>query len=1222
MTLLDCGASDCFIDSSFVVSHSVPTLPLDAPIRLRLFNGSYAPSNITRYADLIVSFPCGTTCSIRFLVTPLDPSVSAVLGYRWLRQHNPLIDWATNRIQFRTTENSEPIPTPSTPSAPLDNTSAPPSELEAPITATLRAAALAVDVRFINAAAFSSASRRNHLQTSVIYISDTSKPAAMLHATAADAADEELAELYKTVPPEYHDLIEVFSKRKADELPPHRPYDLKINLADDATPPIGSIYSLSEAEQLALRDYLAENLSKGFIRPSTSVYGAPVLFVKKKDGSLRLCVDYRGLNRITRKDRYPLPLIPDLLDRLRTAKRFTRLDLRGAYNLVRIAPGDEWKTVFRTRYGSFEYTVMPFGLTNAPAAFQRFMNEIFADLLDLYVVVYLDDILIFSSDPSQHSQHVREVLKRLKKHGLYCKAPKCEFSTESTEFLGYVCTPEGLKMDESKVQTIRDWLRPRNVRDIQSFLGFANFYRRFIHNYSDLTVPLTRLTRKSSRWDWTPSCQDSFDSLKNSFTSAPVLAHWQPNSKITIETDASDYAIAVIISINPSPTDLASDSDSAPKPDLHPIAFHSRTLNPTELNYDTHDKELLAIFEAFRVWRHYLEGSEHVIDVVTDHKNLEYFATTKMLTRRQARWSEFLSAFNLLIRFRPGRLGAKPDALTRHSDVYPKRGDRDYSLVNPQNLRPVFSSEQLAASLRASCLAGPVLRAATLIDLETLHADILEGLKDDSASQERIKELESGSAIAHWSLSASGLLLHDNRVFVPDFTAPTGNLRLRILQERHDHITAGHFGQNKTLELIRRDYTWPQLRLDVQNFVKSCTSCSRAKTPRHKPYGLLKQLPVPSRPWDSISMDFIEHLPASNGFTSILVVVDCLSKQAVFISTTDECDAKELARLFLINVFSKHGIPTHITSDRGSEFTSHFFRSLGTLLDIRLHFTSGYHPEGDGQTERVNQTLEQYIRIYCNYQQDNWSELLPLAEFAYNNAPSVTTGISPFFANKGYNPNIAVHPERDITSIQAHSYAVDLEELHAMLKDQIKVAQERYQLSADRNRLPPPPIRIGDKVYVKSEHIPSSRPTRKFADKYLGPFEVIAQRGSHAFALKLPNYLSRIHPVFHIAQLEPAFENPFPGRIEPPPPPEYDEEGNALYVVSAILDSKFDYRFRNCHLRYFVRWAGYEGTDLEYDWVSTADYKADEEIVVAFHTQNPEKPGPARIDPNYTCTRR
>jgi len=249
------------------------------------------------------------------------------------------------------------------------------------MTAALRAAVATVDVKFVNAQAFEASARRNRLPTSVIYVRDSSNPQAALRAASTSGSDDEHPELLKTIPPEYHDFLDVFSKRKAETLPEHRPYDLKINLVDDAMPPLGPIYSLSEAEQIALREYIAENLSNGFIKQSTSPCGAPILFVKKKDGSLRLCVDYRGLNRVTRKDRYPLPLIPDLLDRLRTAKRFTKLDLRGAYNLVRIAAGDEWKTAFRTRYSSFEYQVMPFGLSNAPAAFQRFMNEIFTDFI-------------------------------------------------------------------------------------------------------------------------------------------------------------------------------------------------------------------------------------------------------------------------------------------------------------------------------------------------------------------------------------------------------------------------------------------------------------------------------------------------------------------------------------------------------------------------------------------------------------------------------------------------------------------------------------------------------------------------------------------------------------------------------------------------------------------------------------------------------------------------
>jgi len=392
------------------------------------------------------------------------------------------------------------------------------------------------------------------------------------------------------------------------------------------------------------------------------------------------------------------------------------------------------------------------------------MNDIFSDLLDVNVVVYLDDILVYSDNLDNHRQHVTEVLRRLRKHKLFCKPEKCEFHASTIEFLGFVVNPDGLVMDDSKVKVIRDWPEPKSVKDIQSFLGFANFYRRFIHGYSDIVVPLTRLTRKSVPWNFDNKCRSAFLRLKDAFVNAPVLGIFSPDFRPIVETDASDYAIAAILSMQ--------NSDG----DIHPIAFHSRTLNPTELNYDTHDKELLAIFEAFKIWRHYLEGSSHTIDVVTDHKNLEYFSTTKMLTRRQARWSEYLSAFNMLIRFRPGKLGAKPDALTRRSDVYPKRGDKDYALINPQNCRPIFTNEQLASSIRATYLEDTVLRAASLMDYESLRNDILRSLPEDPTVQNILRILRSPPASTsqdtdstshRWSLTDSGLLLHDKRIYVP-----------------------------------------------------------------------------------------------------------------------------------------------------------------------------------------------------------------------------------------------------------------------------------------------------------------------------------------------------------------------------------------------------------------------------------------------------------------------
>ena len=805
------------------------------------------------------------------------------------------------------------------------------------------------------------------------------------------------------------------------------------------------------------------------------------------------------------------------------------------------------------------------------------------------VIVYLNDILIYSSDKATHHKQVKEVLRRLRKHGLYAKPEKCEFATTDTEYLGFRVTSNRVTTDTTKLDGILSWPEPTTVSQIKAFLGFANFYRRFIYNFSHITVPLTRLTRKGTPFVFGDKQRAAFNTLKTAFSSAPILSHWIPDRPIIIETDASDYALAAILSIQ---------LDNG---EVHPVAFHSRSFNPTELNYDVHDKELFVIYEAFRIWRHYLDGSATPIDVVTDHKNLEYFSTTKILNRRQARWSEYLCQFNLAIRFRPGRLGAKPDALTRRWDVYAKEGGNDYAKVNPHNFRPVFTHEQLSTSLRATSLISTALRGSFIMDIEHLHENIRDSYASDPITAAQLPKPTDPK----WTLSNEGLLLYNDRIYVPE----TNDLRLKVLIHKHDHPISGHLGQNKTLDLIRRDYVWPNMRSFVKDYVNSCTTCKRTKTPRHKPYGLLKQLPIPSRPWDSISMDFIEHLPPSSGYTSILVVVDRLTKQGIFIPTHDTITSAELAELFVIHVFSKHGVPAHVTCDRGPEFVSHFFRSLGKALGMNLHFTSGYHPEGDGQTERVNQTLEQYIRAYCNYQQDNWSPLLPLAEFSYNNASNETTGTSPFFANKGYHPNLEVHPERDLASARARDFAIDLGELHEQLKIHIAQAQERYQKTADNRRLPPPDFKVGQKVYVKAQYFRTTRPSKKLSEKYFGPFEIIAQPGSVSFTLRLPEPMRTVHPVFQVSMLEPALESSIPNRTEDAPPP-VEIDGEIEYEIAEVLDSKIDRR-RRCKLLYLVRWTGYEGTDEETSWVTADELSHAQELVQDFHKSYPDKPGPS-----------
>ena len=383
---------------------------------------------------------------------------------------------------------------------------------------------------------------------------------------------------------------------------------------------------------------MGDALRSGIIRPSSSPAGAGFFFVDKKDKTLRPCIDYRGLNDITVKNRYPLPLISTGFELLQGAKVFTKLDLRNAYHLVRRREGDEWKTAFNTPTGHYEYLVMPFGLTNAPAVFQAFVNDVLREFLNKFVFVYLDDILIFSPDLDTHKHHVSQVLQQLLAHHLYVKAEKCEFHKSTVSFLGFVVSAGKVGMDSEKVQAVQNWPTPASKKEVQRFLGFANFYRRFIRNFSLVATPLHALTSEKTPFSWSPQAETAFQHLKNIFTSAPVLTLPDPERQFVVEVDASDLGAGAVLS-------QFSSGDNK----LHPCAFLSRKFSPAERNYSVGDRELLAIKLALEEWRHWLEGTVQPFLVWTDHKNIEYLRSEKRLNPRQARWALFLSRFNFVI---------------------------------------------------------------------------------------------------------------------------------------------------------------------------------------------------------------------------------------------------------------------------------------------------------------------------------------------------------------------------------------------------------------------------------------------------------------------------------------------------------------------------------------------------------------------------------------------
>ncbi|MBW0565545.1 hypothetical protein O181_105260 [Austropuccinia psidii MF-1] len=415
---------------------------------------------------------------------------------------------------------------------------------------------------------------------------------------------------------------------------------------------------------------------------------------------------------------------------------FSKIDLHGAYNLLRIKEGDEHLTAFRAKYGSYEYLVMPFGLTNAPASFQNLVNDIFSDFLDVFVVVYLDDIMVFSSSEEEHVKHVASVLQRLRDNNLFAKASKCVFHASSVEYLGYVVSSDGLKMDSSKAQKMLNWPQPKNIKALQSFLGFANFYHCFIKKYSKKITSLTSLLKKDSPFIFNEEALREFQLLKYAFTTAPILYHFNPSLPTIVQTDASEYALGAVLS-------QVNDSGK------HPIAFDIHKLLPTELNYEVHDKELLGIVWALKHCRAFLLPLSNSFEVLTDHSSLQYFMSSKVLTCCQAHWAEFFSEFHFTITYFPGRLATLPDALSLWDDMYPERGV-DFISKNPQSFHQVIKKDGIQESIFFS------IKVEIFSDLvDKIEKEVWQ----DKNYKEVLKQLERGESVPDYSLEPQARLL-------------------------------------------------------------------------------------------------------------------------------------------------------------------------------------------------------------------------------------------------------------------------------------------------------------------------------------------------------------------------------------------------------------------------------------------------------------------------------
>ncbi|KAL0544913.1 hypothetical protein IC582_020043 [Cucumis melo] len=729
----------------------------------------------------------------------------------------------------------------------------------------------------------------------------------------ARVVDTREVEVSLSSEPVVRDYPDVFPE-ELPGLPPHREVEFAIELEPGTVPISRAPYRIAPAELKEL-----------------------------KDGSMRLCIDYRELNKVTVKNRYPLPRIDDLFDQLQGATVFSKIDLRSGYHQLRIKDGDVPKTTFRSRYGHYEFIVMSFGLTNAPAVFMDLMNRVFREFLDTFVIVFIDDILIYSKTEAEHEEHLRIVLQTLRDNKLYAKFSKCEFWLKQVSFLGHVVSKAGVSVDPAKIEAVTGWTRPSTVSEVRSFLGLA--------------APFV----------WSKACEDSFQNLKQKLVTAPVLTVPDGSGSFVIYSDASKKGLGCVLMQQGKV-----------------VAYASRQLKSHEQNYPTHDLELAAVVFALKIWRHYLYDEK--IQIFTDHKSLKYFFTQKELNMRQRRWLELVKDYDCEILYHPDKANVVADALSR-------KVSHSAALITRQApLHRDLERDEIAVSVGAV-----TMQLAQLTVQPTLRQRIIDAQSNDPYLVEKRGLAEVGQA-AEFSISSDGGLLFERRLCVPSDSA----VKTELLSEAHSSPFSMHPGSTKMYQDLKRVYWWRNMKREVAEFVSRCLVCQQVKAPRQKPAGLLQPLNIPEWKWENVSMDFITGLPRTlRGFTVIWVVVDRLTKSAHFVPGKSTYTASKWAQLYMSEIVRLHGVPVSIVSDRDARFTSKFWKGLQTAMGTRLDFSTAFHPQTDGQTERLNQVLEDMLRACALEFPGSWDSHLHLMEFAYNNSYQATIGMTPFEALYG-----------------------------------------------------------------------------------------------------------------------------------------------------------------------------------------------------------------------------
>uniref|UniRef100_W8B595 RNA-directed DNA polymerase n=1 Tax=Ceratitis capitata TaxID=7213 RepID=W8B595_CERCA len=797
---------------------------------------------------------------------------------------------------------------------------------------------------------------------------------------------------------------------------------------------------------LAKRDTVGQIIKEmsesGVIEPSASPWSSPVVLVKKKDGQLRFCVDYRRLNDVTKKDSYPLPRIDDTLDSLTGTEWFSTLDLKSGYWQVEMSEEDKEKTAFSVGNGLWQFTVMPFGLCNAPATFERLMDHVLKGLHWKTCLVYLDDIIVLGKSFDEHLRNLEEVFQRVAGAGLKLSPKKCSLFKKEVNYLGHQVTTKGVCTAKEKIEAVKDWPRPRNLHELRSFLGLCTYYRRFVPNFASVAHSLHELTRKNRSFEWKTEQEEAFQALKKRLCTAPMLAYPVPGAKFILDTDASGYGIGGV---------LSQEIDGQEKV----VAYYSRSIGKPERNYCVTRRELLALVDCIKHFHKYLYGQH--FRVRTDHAALKWLLQFKNPEGQLARWIERLQSYDFAIEHRKGNTHGNADAMSRRpcsiECKHCSKAEGKEDIIDVRLMKVTQAEEWEASNLRKCQQEDP--------DLEL----VMHGLEVNRRPSKEQMAAESPIAKAYWaqwnSLELISGCLHrvwENEdgqcsrklIVVPKLRIPD------VLKEFHNGPSGGHLGITKTLEKIKQRFYWVGCRQSVAEWIANCTECIAAKGPKSRSHGQMKQYNA-GAPFERVAMDVAGPFPMSKqGNKYVLVVMDYFSKWPEVYPIPNQ-EAKTVADAFTNNWVTRYGAPIELHSDQGRNFESAVFQEMCQILGIRKTRTTALHPQSDGMVERFNRTLEEHLRKVVDKHQDDWDVHIPLFLMGYRSAVHVTTGQTPariLFGSELRLPSDLkfgiTGDARRIGKVTSTDLEEELREVHALVRQRTQVMSDKMKARYDK----------------------------------------------------------------------------------------------------------------------------------------------------------------------------